>query len=184
MFVPSGKSQNENTTSSTRSDNRKKKQNKMQNTHKEHEEADTDAVVPTSTDVLCGRGRTYFSHPGNRQFREIVGKSLGAYLDAPTRTQKSKIVKKITIEALENGARFLKQRGKSKSWYVAGQELAKNKVRRNTFDSQNASSTHYLNVKPPQILISKGWSCTARRISGQEPINKKHSPRSNAKEHV
>ena len=93
-----------------------------------HGESDNRVVVPTSTDVLCGRGRTFFSHPGNRQFREIVGKSLGAYLDAPTRSQKSKIVKMIANEALEQGARFLKRESKSKSWYVAGVKVAQNKV--------------------------------------------------------
>jgi hypothetical protein len=133
---------------------RKKQQNTMQKTNND-EESHNYVIVPTSTDILCGRGRTHFSHPGNKQFREIVGKSLGAYLDASTRTQKSKIVKNITNEALEHGARFLKQERKSKVWYIAGLKLAREKVRRAqvVFGLQNESSAHRLKVKS-QTLIS------------------------------
>jgi hypothetical protein len=141
--------------SSTRSATRRKKQEKMQKTSK-HEEIAIHVIIPTSKDILCGRGRTHFSHPGNKQFREIVGKSLGAYLDAPTRIQKSKIVKLIANEALEQGARFLKQEKKSNVWYVAGLKDAQDKVSMTHVLSgclQSSSSTHCLKVKS-QILIS------------------------------
>jgi hypothetical protein len=59
-----------------------------------------------SKDVLLGRGRNHFFHPGNRQFREVVGMNYGAYLYAETKSQKSIIVNKIVNEALAPGARI------------------------------------------------------------------------------
>jgi hypothetical protein len=70
-----------------------------------------------------------FYHPGNRQFREIVGMNLGAYLDAPKKSQKSMVVNRIVNEALSQGARFLEQESISKSWYDVGVKRIRNKVR-------------------------------------------------------
>jgi hypothetical protein len=86
-------------------------------------------VVPTSKDVLFGRGRTHFFHPGNRQFRELVGMSLGEYLDAPTKSQKSMIVNRIVNEAMKQGARFLEQANNSKCWRDVGVKRLRDKVR-------------------------------------------------------
>ena len=85
-------------------------------------------VPPTEKDVLCGRGRTHFFHEGNQRFREIVGTRLQLYLTAPSRSQKSKIVKAIAEEVLEEGARFLKQIRGSRDWYEAGANTAREKV--------------------------------------------------------
>ena len=86
-------------------------------------------VVPTSKDVLFGRGRTHFFHPGNKRFRELVGMSLGEYLDAPTKSQKSMIVNRIVNEAMKQGARFLEQANKSKCWRDVGVKRLRDKVR-------------------------------------------------------
>jgi hypothetical protein len=58
-----------------------------------------------SKDVLLGRGRNHFFHPGNRQFREVVGMNYGAYLYAETKSQKSIIVNKIVNESVSTGCR-------------------------------------------------------------------------------
>jgi hypothetical protein len=85
-------------------------------------------IVPTDNDVLCGRGRSNFFHKGNQRFRQVVGKSLHSYLTAPTRSQKSKIVKAVAKEVLEQGARFLKQAGGSNDWYEADIKTAQDKL--------------------------------------------------------
>jgi hypothetical protein len=87
-------------------------------------------VVPTCKDVLFGRGRTHFFHPGNKRFRELVGMSLGEYLDAPTKSQKSMIVNRIVNEAMKQGARFLEQQAnRSKCWRDVGVKRLRDKVR-------------------------------------------------------
>ena len=88
-----------------------------------------DAVVPTSNDVLLGRGRANVNHPGNVQFREIVGRNFGAYLRAQKKAHKSMIVKTIVNEAFAQGARFLKQEENSESWIKVGVKKAQDKVR-------------------------------------------------------
>lgn len=91
-----------------------------------------DAVVPTSNDVLLGRGRANVNHPGNVQFREIVGRNFGAYLRAQKKAHKSMIVKTIVNEAFAQGARFLKQEGNSESWTKVGVKTVRDKVRLHT----------------------------------------------------
>ena len=87
-------------------------------------------LSPTNNDVLCGRGKTHFFHEGNAKFREVVGKHLEDYLNAPTRPQKSQIVKDIADKILGQGSRFLRKKGKhDKWWYDGGVATARAKVR-------------------------------------------------------
>jgi hypothetical protein len=85
-------------------------------------------VEPTEKDVLCGRGKAFFNHEGNKKFREIVGNSIGTYLMAKRKSEKSKIVIAIADEVMKTGARFLKRKGKGKDWYEGGFNLARQKV--------------------------------------------------------
>jgi hypothetical protein len=95
----------------------------------------------------------------NRKFREIVGMSLGEYLDAPTKSQKSMIVNKIVNDAIKQGARFLEQVSSSKSWRDVGIKRLRDKVRAHNcdFGPQHEVSCYshscLLKVKR-QILIS------------------------------
>lgn len=118
------------------SNDRGRRKNKVQKQRgtDDQDDLDNESVVPTSEDVLCGRGRTHFLHPGNRQFRDIVGKNLGTYLEATTKSQKTTIINDIANEAMSQGARFLKQRKNSTSWHVAGDKRVRDKVRRDTSD--------------------------------------------------
>ena len=91
-------------------------------------DSDNVIVVPANEDVLFGRGRSHFFHPGNIQFRHAVGINLGAYLDASKKSQKSRVVNKIVDEALAQGVRFLEQDSDSKLWYDVGFKRARDKV--------------------------------------------------------
>ena len=71
---------------------------------------------PGAHDILCGRGRGFFSHEGNRRMLEIVKKNKERYMEAPTKTRKTEIVKAVTGEILECGCRFLKRVDSSSDW--------------------------------------------------------------------
>jgi hypothetical protein len=111
-----------------RGSTRQNKENKRVE-NSEQQVSDNCIVFPLSKDVLLGRGRNHFFHPGNRQFREVVGMNYGAYLNAETKSQKSIIVNKIVNEALAQGARFLEQDSNSKLWYDIGVKRVRDKVR-------------------------------------------------------
>jgi len=84
-------------------------------------------VVPSESDVLCGRGRQCFEHEGNKRFRYIVAANLQEYLTAKTRQDKTLVVYTVIYEVLENGGRFLK-RDSHGQWYDSGMRGAKEKV--------------------------------------------------------
>jgi hypothetical protein len=85
-------------------------------------------VIPTEKDVLCGRGKAFFNHEGNKKFRQIIGNTIGTYLMAKRKSEKSKIVLAIAEEVMETGARFLKRKETEKEWYEGGLDLARQKV--------------------------------------------------------
>jgi len=91
-------------------------------------------VLPTEIDILCGRGRTYFAHGGNKRFRGIVGKHLQAYLTASSKSKKALVIQRILDEILIDGVRFLTSikrapGGAAVEWFIAGKQVARNKVR-------------------------------------------------------
>jgi hypothetical protein len=132
-------------------------------TNNHDEESDTDdQIVPTDMDVLCGRGRTYFHHPGNVQFREIVGHNLGVYLDASSskKNQKTMIINRIANEAMGKGVRFLARKSNSKPWYVIGENKVRDKV----------STTGHINIKNwpvPAMIGSQNTSYSHILISNR-----------------
>jgi hypothetical protein len=47
---------------------------------------------PSSLDVVCGKGKEYYAHPGNAEFRQLVNNSLSQYARASTKHAKGAIV--------------------------------------------------------------------------------------------
>jgi hypothetical protein len=93
-------------------------------------------------DVICGRGKQCFQHPGNRKFRDIVEMFLPAYADASCKVEKSIVVSNI-VDAVRtsspNGG-FVKQDEVSGHWREVGDRLAREKVGQALRD---ALHTHY-----------------------------------------
>jgi len=83
---------------------------------------------PSQHDVLLGRGAACWNHPGNRAFREIVGKYLMPYENAKLRVEKSNIVSTILEEVRSNEGRFLKKGINSKKWHLVEQRQAVEKI--------------------------------------------------------
>jgi hypothetical protein len=81
---------------------------------------------PTQFDVICGRGRGNFRHPGNRRMLRLFHQNKGRYR-AGTKLQKTLIGNEIVSDIRNSGGRFLK-RGEDGSWAEVGEKVALRKV--------------------------------------------------------
>lgn len=85
-------------------------------------------------DVLCGRGRGYFDHPGNRRMLSIIAAFKVQYQTA-SKVEKSSITQNVldiilAPQGSECGARFLKKSGTSKGspWFELSEKEVHKKV--------------------------------------------------------
>ena len=81
-------------------------------------------------DVICGRGKHCFNHPGNRKFRYLVETFLSSYAEASCKLEKSIVVSRIVDEVRRNSPNggFVKQDYNSGHWREVGDRLAREKV--------------------------------------------------------
>lgn len=84
----------------------------------------------TVNDVLCGRGGSINSHPGNERFRTLVEKRKRVYLTARFKREKRLIANSIVseIRSLKPPGRFLTKDSKSGKWKDIGDEKARDKT--------------------------------------------------------
>jgi hypothetical protein len=75
----------------------------------ESTESSSDVTAIGLYDKLCGRDSNAFNNIGNRRFRITVSVALESYMKAPTRKDKSIVVKSVVALVHENGGRFLRQ---------------------------------------------------------------------------
>lgn len=83
---------------------------------------------PHDCHVILARGRSAFSHPGNKRFRRLMADWLDAYSNATTKKLKSRIVSEIIDQVRLYGADFLKQNPKSGKFHVVSDRVAREKV--------------------------------------------------------
>lgn len=98
-------------------------------------------------DVLCGRHKASFNNIGNRRFRVTVSLSLSRYMSAPSRKDKTVVIKSVAALIQSNGGRFLQRtRG---AWVDLNEKQAHEKVGHALRDMAMASA--------------KAESCTSAR---------------------
>jgi len=85
---------------------------------------------PTENDVLCGRGGSINSHPGNERFRNLVERRKRVYLTARFKREKRLIASSIVseIRGLSPPGRFLTKDPKTNQWRDIGDEKARDKT--------------------------------------------------------
>ena len=81
-------------------------------------------------DVICGRDRMAFNNIGNRRMRVFLTLYLPQYLQAPSRTVKSQIIRCVFETIRAAGGRFLKKR----------------KSNNNNHKNSNSSTTNYIEI--------------------------------------
>lgn len=90
-------------------------------------------------DVICGRHKTAFNNVGNRRFRVTVSLSLARYLSAPTRKDKSIVIKSVAALVRSTGGRFLQR--KKGAWVELDEKQTHVKVGHALRDMALAAST-------------------------------------------
>eukprot|EP00546_Thalassionema_frauenfeldii_P008110 CAMPEP_0178910832 /NCGR_PEP_ID=MMETSP0786-20121207/9321_1 /TAXON_ID=186022 /ORGANISM="Thalassionema frauenfeldii, Strain CCMP 1798" /LENGTH=678 /DNA_ID=CAMNT_0020583137 /DNA_START=148 /DNA_END=2181 /DNA_ORIENTATION=- len=85
---------------------------------------------PHDHDVLCGRGGSINSHPGNERFRQLVEKKKRVYLTARFKREKRLIANGVLseIRSLKPPGRFLAKDSKTGNWHDIGDEKARDKT--------------------------------------------------------
>jgi hypothetical protein len=83
--------------------------------------------VPGNDDVVAGRGKRNWNHPGNIQFRNIVRSHVPNYVEAITKAGKTHVVVVIVQIIRDKGGYFLQQNPEGK-WYDIGDHSAREKV--------------------------------------------------------
>ena len=84
------------------------------------------SIVPTSDDVLFGRGKNSMTHPGNVRMREIIESKLGEY-ESSRQLAKTKISSQVVHSIKDAGGRFLKQDA-SGNWEEVDTETCRDKI--------------------------------------------------------
>lgn len=84
-------------------------------------------VIPTSVDVLLGRGARVNAHQGNESLHRMVEEVLLQY-SAGTRASKTLFTNNIVDKVKEIGGRFVKQDPLSGVWLVVDDDTARLKV--------------------------------------------------------
>jgi len=82
-------------------------------------------VLPSTYDVLLGRGKPIQKHPGNLRYHQVVGSYQGAY-EEMHKLAKTDLSKTIVEQFKDAGHRFLKQ--EEYGWVEVDDEAARNKV--------------------------------------------------------
>lgn len=60
-------------------------------------------------EILLGKEKYIFNHAGNKRFRAIINHNVHKYDNAPTKSAKTKLVRKIHCDMQQAGFRFLKR---------------------------------------------------------------------------
>jgi hypothetical protein len=123
---------------------------------------------PGEFDIICGRGRSFQEHSGNRVLRQICELHRERYKRAK-RTQKAPIAGEIVSAFKANGDHFLKYDDNNEFWEEIDGEVAKEKVSHcfrsiplllRSSSSSSSSSSSMLSSPPGnfQQLNSSDWA--------------------------
>lgn len=85
-------------------------------------------IQPGNTDILCGRGKAYANHPGNRKFKGIIESNLPKYKNASRRIERSIVLAAVVDEVVDSGSRFLKKNKVTGEWTILDTDQCHEKV--------------------------------------------------------
>ena len=89
----------------------------------------SETFQPRAIDVLSGRGKATYSHPGNQRYLQIIEETLEEYLVTESKHAKSRVVRNIvrTLEKKE-GRKFLVKCSKTGDWTELDNKAVMDKV--------------------------------------------------------
>ncbi len=86
---------------------------------------------PNEHDVVCSRGKVFYSLPGNVRFRNTIRCYIPVYLAASSKMDKSAVIDKIVDNALNATnapTRFMKYHSRTCTWSIMGHDQVRDKV--------------------------------------------------------
>jgi hypothetical protein len=83
---------------------------------------------PTSFDILLGKEKAIFNHSGNRSFRQLINQNLDKYIEAPTKSSKSKLIRQVHADMQKSGYHFLRRNEATGVWLEIEKHEACEKV--------------------------------------------------------
>lgn len=108
-------------------------QHRQQLQHENIREAQAE-TLPSSFDIICGRGKGVYDRPANKQFREQVHSSLTDYMNAKTKVDKSIVITNVIETILDSNeqqevrVRFVKKDALTRAWVELSYEEVREKV--------------------------------------------------------
>ena len=90
--------------------------------------------TPSDHDVVVGKGKKFFFHPGNVMLRDFVASILPAYSKATTKTGKSGIISTV-VEHINEKGHFVKRDPMTAKWIYADDRLCREKCSQTFRDS-------------------------------------------------
>lgn len=96
--------------------------------HPNAKETPDHAVNPGPKDILCGRSRNAYNHPGNQNLRAAIALTLDEYNKCDRRQDKTRIIRLVIKSIVDDGGRFLYYDNRRKQWLDGGMALAKSRV--------------------------------------------------------
>ncbi|KAL3911060.1 MAG: hypothetical protein SGILL_007432, partial [Bacillariaceae sp.] len=121
-------------------------------------------------DILCGRGRTYLNHPGNKNFVATVRSKVPEYAVAMSRLDKSAVVASMVQELAEAGVRFLRFNKKEQEWEHLSQEQIHEKA------SHAVRDTMKYHGSETKLVTTKKHAKTAKKQQQKSKKRRSSSP--------
>ena len=122
--------------------------------------------VPSSVDVICGRGKKCSGHIGNIWFQQLVQCFLSVYRSAVTKVEKSTIIGKV----MKQVRHFVKQDDKGQ-WYIVEDLLAREKTSQGFRDALHEKYRSSNLAKSKRRFAHQLSSAIAARQMQWESIN-------------
>jgi hypothetical protein len=82
---------------------------------------------PNPQDVLQGKDKSSYHHPGNTAFRQLVQEHAAYYAEAHSRNARTQVAQDLCDLMTKNEARFLKPMGNG-GWSILSDDLARSKM--------------------------------------------------------
>ena len=110
---------------------------------------------PNDDDIMCGRGKSHAKNKGNMKFIAMVRSNLERYQSAPKPIDRSIVVASLLSNLIESGARFIKQDGNTKQWFVMSDDQAHQKIGHSIRDMIARSKKQEFNKSKNKSRLAK-----------------------------
>lgn len=108
-------------------------------------------LQPRSIDVVCGRGKAFNRHPGNRKMHDAVTKLKYQYRDSTSQEEKSQIAHTVLRAIQDVGGKFLKYDESKKRWEELTYKNALKKIYHSIRDSLYNDRATNLNESEAEV---------------------------------